>query len=321
MKILHVSFHNGCIGDLNYVAYKLGLDISTLKATWNYNIGHDRAKSIWEEHKEYFNSFDTIITSDTAPLSRIFLQNGYSGKLIIWICNRFDYADIATNDCGFPDPEYYNILRNNLDNPNVKFAAYTPFEYIYARQRGLMVGDLTIKPVAGITQRKAISTIPENIIKKELFFIPPYHNDTIYMNLKQHCELLGIKCYSGRYQGPMDIADFKGVIHIPYAWSNLALFEAIHLGLPYLIPSLKFIVELSRQGNFFWSPPFQVADLMHSEWYCDDFKSVLTYFNSWEDLKEKALNFKSEKLYEEMKVLSAFHEKTELNKWRKILDV
>ena len=45
------------------------------------------------------------------------------------------------------------------------------------------------------------------------------------MNLFEFCTTLGIKSYCGRYNGPDDLRDFKGVIHIPYAWSNFALFE------------------------------------------------------------------------------------------------
>ena len=33
-----------------------------------YNVGHERAQNIWNKHKDYFNQFDAIITSDTAPL-------------------------------------------------------------------------------------------------------------------------------------------------------------------------------------------------------------------------------------------------------------
>lgn len=112
MKILHVSFHKGCIGDINNVARLLSLDISVMKADWDYLITHDRAAAIWDKYKEYFNTFDIILTSDTAPLSRIFLQNNYSGKLIIWICNRFDYP----NRDGFPDSEYFSLWNNNLNS-------------------------------------------------------------------------------------------------------------------------------------------------------------------------------------------------------------
>src|SRR5579872_995466 len=103
LHILHLSFHKGCIRDIEIVAQELGCTITSLfipdlpakefdgYAAGNslYNIGHERAEKIWNKHKDYFNQFDAIITSDTAPLARIFLQNNYEKPFIIWVCNRF----------------------------------------------------------------------------------------------------------------------------------------------------------------------------------------------------------------------------------------
>jgi hypothetical protein len=316
MKILHVSYHKGCIGDIANVAKLLGLEISVLQADWDYLITHDRAAEIWAKHKDYFNTFDTIITSDTAPLSRIFLQNNYQGKLIVWICNRFDYP----NRDGFPDPEYFSLW-NSINSEKVKIISYTPFEYLYARQRGVNLSDFTIKPISGITQKELTSSIPVSIDKKSSFFIPPYHNDTIFMNLHQKCTSIGIPCYTGRYSGPLDLQEFKGVIHIPYAWSNLALFEGINLGIPYLIPTIDFLIELSRKSNFFWSPPFQIGNLRYSEWYCEEFNDVFVYFSSWEDLRDKAINLNRREISARLGAVSKAHQISELAKWSKIFGI
>lgn len=319
MKILHVSHHRGCVEDLNYVASKIGVHIETLYANWNYNVGEDRARKVWDEHADYFKSFDVIITSDTAPLSRIFLQNNYQGKLIIWICNRFDYYDGATNDCGFPDPGYYELLRNSLNNKKVVIAGYAPYENIYARQKGIPVNDFFIRPVAGTTQFEEHKIIPVDVKKDETFFIPPYHNDTIYMNLSKKCSDLGIKNYNGRYNGYQEIKDFKGVIHIPYAWSNLVLFEGIHFGVPFLIPSKRFLVELSRLGNFYWTPPFQIDLLDYAEWYHKDFSDLFIYFESWEDLREKTITSDLSSMRAKRLSFSSSFEEQEIKKWKEVI--
>src|SRR5208282_2621726 len=124
MKILHLTYHGGCKRTLDFVAKSLEHEITTKFADWNYNIGPNRAAEIWNKHKDYFNLFDLVITSDTAPLSRIFLQNDFKKKLIIWICNRFDYHDGASNDCSFPDYEYYNIINAAPRKNNVKIFSY-----------------------------------------------------------------------------------------------------------------------------------------------------------------------------------------------------
>lgn len=314
MKMLHVSYHNGCIGDINYVASKLNISIETLRADWDYLISHNLANSLWDKYKDYFNGFDIIITSDTAPLSRIFLQNGYKGKLIVWICNRFDYP----NRDGFPDQEYFSLWNDNLSNDRVKFVSYTPFEYVYARQRGILLSDFVIKPVAGYIETPMNSAIPADIKKDEHFFIPPYHNDNIYMNLKEKCSYLGLKAHTGRYNGIKDLIGFKGIIHIPYAWSNLALFEAIKMGIPHIIPSKEFILKLSNCANFFWSPPFQREYIEYSEWYCKEYKDLFVFFDSWEDLVDKTRNGDFSSVSKKRIEFIKGHENNEISKWSSI---
>ena len=118
LKVLHISFHHGCQNDLEYIAQQLKFDLEfmtysddSVKGSDIYNITHDRALNNWNKNKDYYNSFDIIITSDTVPLSRIFLQNNFKKKLIIWICNRFDYAHQPdAKKIGFPDKEYFDLI-------------------------------------------------------------------------------------------------------------------------------------------------------------------------------------------------------------------
>lgn len=284
MKILHVTYHSGCAKNIEYVCKELGYSLETQFANWNYNISANRANEIYNKYKDYYNQFDVIITSDTGPLARIFLQNTFK-KLIIWVCNRFDYADMATNDCNFPDKEFYELYKNAANNTNVKIFSYTKFEHEYAREfRGVELGKKVLKPCAFIDNSEKTLNL------KDTFFIPPYHNDSIFMNLKAKCDDLGIKTYAGRYNGPKDLEDCNGIIHIPYAWSNLALFENWTLGNVYFIPSKDFLIQLSQKNNFFWSPPFSIKHIESSEWYLPEHKDLFIYFNSWDELKELHCN-------------------------------
>lgn len=316
-NILHITHHDGCRLNLNFISKSLGLNIKTQVANWNYNIGEFRAKEIWEQYKDYYNSFDLIITSDTAPLSRIFLHNNYSGKLIIWIANRFDYVDQTTNDCNFPDKNYYKIFQKAENNPNVKIISYTKFEYEYAaKYRKVKLNSNIIKPCAFDSENTTNSAFPANVVKNEVFFIPPYHNDTLLLNLKEKCEQLGINVFNGRYNGPKDLMGIKGIIHIPYAWSNLALFENWSMGNVYFIPSVNFLLKLADGGDFFWSPPFDVDLITSSEWYLPEHEDLFIFFDNWEHLlkltKEKELlNSKKERV----KLFSENHTKNMINKW------
>ena len=330
LKVLHISFHKGCQNDIEYISKKLNFELTFMEYDDDisiggdkYNVTHKKAISSWNKHKDYYNSFDVIITSDTAPISRIFLQNNFEKKLIIWICNRFDYANEPS--INFPDREYYNLIDDVKNRPNVHIIGYTPFENYYANNiRNLSIGDEYIKPIGKIGEVYNNYTSTQVEDKKNTFIIGPYHNDNLMMDLKSKVCSLGIKVYNGRYDGPKDLAEFAGVIHIPYAWSNLALLEAIQAEIIFFIPSLIFLkylihtnIDGEKKDSFFWSPPLREDVLYLSEWYCIDFKDALIYFDSWNDLKYKidTLNFNKQKKI--LRMIGDKHEKETLEKWKK----
>lgn len=332
LNVLHISFHKGCIKEIEAVAKELSFNITSWfipdlpafyldgksKGSSLYNIGHDRANDIWNRHKSYFESFDLILTSDTAPLSRVFLQNNSSIPLIIWICNRFDYSDSASLDCSFPDLEYYSLFKEAVQKSNVKIIGYTPFENLYAKIKGIDFGKDVIKPAGFFQSSMNIrSSIPKTIIKKETFFVPPYHNDAV---LPKELDQLQISYYRGRYSGKGDLKDFKGIIHIPYAWSNLALFENWEEGLIYFIPTKRFLLELKKSMNFFWSPPFKEEFLEYSEWYNPEYRSFFVYFDSWDDLKEKITKVNYNTVSSKVKKFTEIHKQKTLAQWYNVFN-
>jgi hypothetical protein len=301
LKLLHLSFHKGCIREIKYIARELGAELTSIfvqddwvknnnydgitKGNAIYNVSHQRAQDVWNRHKEFFNQFDAIITSDTAPLSRIFLQNGWQKPLIIWICNRFDYTDWDSSRQGFPDDEYYQLIRTATHQDNVFFVAYNAFEHHYGHTRGIDFGTRIITPSGKFKNKARQSMVPNTIDKAKTFFIPPRNND---VQLVEHCNRLGIPCYRGVYNGPTDLEGFKGVIHIPYAWSNLALFENIQLGLPIFIPTKRFMLELLSTRRAWWpNVEYMQTCIDLTEWYCPEHKHWFTFFDSWNDLKTK----------------------------------
>ena len=134
MKILHVSHHDGCRKDLDYVADRLGITVDHYEYRGGYNMDAARADAAWRAERERFLAYDVVVTSDTASLSRIFLQNDWPNGLVVWICNRFDYCDEATNDCGFPDAGFYALFASAVDRPRT-VVPDTAFEHHHARSR------------------------------------------------------------------------------------------------------------------------------------------------------------------------------------------
>jgi len=334
-KVLHLTFHQGCANEIKSIAKNFKLNLTT----WHipslspkffdpesqdntlYNIGHDRAIRIWNKHKDFFNQFDAIITSDTAPLSRIFLQNNFQKPLIIWICNRFDYCDRPGLDCSFPDQEYYQLINKAQQNHLVSIIPNTQFEIEYAKRKGVNLGNFIIKPSGTpyIEPHRPSNLPSAHINKSQTFFIPRYNNEIIRFNLPLQCNILGIQNYNKRYYDALDLQGFKGIIHIPYAYSTIALFENLQLGMPYFIPSPQFMLLLMRTNNLF----FQNKDLFESnyrisEWYCKKNRPFFVYFNSWSDLQRRIRITKYQRLRQRILTLAKKHKDEMLRRWQQI---
>ncbi len=332
LKILHMSFHQGCINDVEEMARELGIEVTswfvqahprveydgeTRLTNAIYNVTHDRAQKVWDINKEYFEEFDVIITSDTAPLSRIFVQNDFKKPLIVWICNRFDYADGETAR-GFPDREYYDLFRKAATMPNVRIVSYTPYEHVYARRRGVEVGTLTINPVGRlpIAWDESKSSIPKHIKKSEHLFLYPRLDGQHQVNfIQKACAEVGLKVYHGQYNGPEDLTGFKGVLYFPYAWSNLALFEDLQQGIVHFVPSEKFVKELGHRVRTVTLSEFELCD-----WWAPEFRQFLVYFDSWQDLKNKVATTNYAKLSAKVRAGGAAHRAEMLNRWQQIFD-
>jgi hypothetical protein len=334
-KVLFLTFNEGQLENFKPMAKALSLDLTgwlvhTLPSKFFdgategnalFDISHERADHIWNLHKDYFEIFDCIIVTDTTPLARIFLQNDWKKPLIIWMHNRFDYYDKQSLDCNFPDREYYDLIQAALHKKNVKIIASNAFEHVYAQFKGINTGSLIIPP-AGVPYHH-LSLIPENILKEETFFIPPRHNETLFMNLSQILTQLGINSYCGSYNGPHDLKDFKGIIHIPYAWSTVSLFENLSLGIPYFIPSLTFIRELMSKPGFYFQdlPFFTTHNLGHlAEWYNPERSEIFIYFDSWEDLKYKIQHTDFPALREKIKLYAKRYANQILDQWQNVFN-
>jgi len=328
VKVLHITFHEGCEKDFEEVARELDLDLTSWfvqqlpQGFWEgfhagneiYNVGPRRAQRVWDRHKDFFNQFDLIVTSDTAPLSRIFLQNEWKKPLIIWVCNRFDYAHGRGGEDRFPDREYYNLIRQATQQKNVRIIAYTPFEHEYMRRKGIEMGTRTIKPLG--RKEEVIpdfkSAVPAEVNAGESLFIFPRLDGGQINRVKRDCAAVGIQTWSGVYNGPEDLKQFKGVLFFPYAFSNLALFENFQRGVVHFVPTRRFLTQLGfirggMHGNLQWS-----------EWYFNEYANYLVFFDSWADLKHKMQSVDYDAMKPKIRSFGQQHRSVMIEDWKKL---
>ena len=302
LRMLHLGFHKGLRYELEGVACKLGVSIDFESfpdegrcSNTKYNVDTDHARLIWERHgSRWLASYDVIITSDTAPIARVFLEHVHhhwthkAGKrIIIWVCNRFDYHHIqdtpvgtaseATTQSHFPEPEFYALYAraaNGSLGTQVSVLAYNAFETYYASFKGMHIHEPVLRP-SGLKSTDAClppgSSLPSREFGdwstddlSQVLFLPPRSNDKI---MEGQCVYLGLACFRGSqplvsvhswsvqdwqhethapilYHDARELEHFKGVLHIPYAWSTLAFWEFLQVCFMCLVKSLYRVCQL-----------------------------------------------------------------------------
>jgi hypothetical protein len=332
LKVLHVCFHDGCIHEIEGVAKALSLDLTS----WNafklppysfdpaenggyilYQMDKNRANRIWEKNKDYFNQFDAILTSDTTPLSRIFIQNDWNKPLIVWVSNRFDwYPTYFQND-------YYDLLNDASKNKkNVFFVNSSPFEMFYAKQKQVDLGNCVIAACAANLPPSNFLQ-PVDLDRNSKIFVHKRTQEvqSPHCNISEVLKKYDIPAYCDRYETLEELQAFKGVLYLPYQWYVISLFETLKLGLPTFVPTERFLLEMINGKKYVFESPelATVANLQtYSEWYNPEIKKVLIYFDSWEDLKKKVAETDYQSARRKSWEFGQNHEKVMIQRWKEV---
>jgi hypothetical protein len=331
VKILHISHHLGCFKDQEYILNKLGYKVTNLKFYDRvFTITKDIADSFWKEKKEELNSYDYILTSDTAPLSRIFLenQNEFKSKLIIWICNRFDYNMEKETD-------FYKLFSKAEENKNIKIIPYTHFEKVWCEHKGIILKNDTIRPNGNTIGDHDLNIPNINFYKNEYrateelpdadVIVPIYYNDNIYFKLSDYLRNKNIKVYNGGFISLHQLKKYKGFVTLPDAFSKFLAFELIHAGIPAILPSKKFLFDLSRTSGYFFNiwgsggaTLLQPEMIDWCEWYDPRLKKCRFYFDAFDEIPDIVNNINVNTMKENFINASNILEQDSLNNWNKL---
>lgn len=337
MKILHLSHHYGCLKDHQYICSQLNFNLESKLSIWNqiipkdnYIITKDFADKIWKEYSEYFNRFDYIITSDTAPLSRIFIQNieKVKAKIIVWVCNRFNYNMEGDN-------EYHQLMKTYSSDPRVKIVPYTEFERIWLKRYDITTQYDTIRPI-GLSISEPLNENEQYIMgldgnytfddSKGDVLVSRYHNDNIFQDTKSICQSYGLSANHAKYRGPEELEkvtkNHECFLMFPDAYSKFTAFELMQLKMPVILPTEKFLLQCSVKPGYFFSTGVNSNTVQYCEWYNEYFEKFAVYFEDLEGIPDAVQMVKDNKkeICDIMDTLSKTHKEKTLNQWRQIYD-
>ena len=278
MRILHITYNPDWFKDhFDFLCRQLGHEGETQQISDMNNGEFDAvaANKRWAAHKDYYESFDAVFVSHLTHLSRIFLQNDWKKPLYIWLCFRFDF--------GAQDREFYRLIKEARNRPNVKFFAASEHDRLYIQR---MLGDFPVDivpPMVYVNNANKVKVPCDS----NTFFVMSKHNETVFMNLKEELDRRGISAYKhGWSDGPPDLQGVRGVIHIPYTFLTRALYENLALGNVFFLADENFIRKNMWRAGFFWDLPFTSPDEVSlAEWYREEHRNLFIYFSGLDELK------------------------------------
>lgn len=340
-KVLHVSHHYGCMKDHQYICKKLNFELTNQLTLWSdendilpkgyFRCSKEVANTIWNKSKDYFNQFDVIIISDTSPLSRIFLQNiqNVKPKIIVWICNRFDY-DFEN------DLEYYKLISESIQNKNIKFIPYTEFERLWLNHRGIQCLEETVRP-HGVSLNEPISDkekynmgLGGENYKMEInqgdILVSRYHNDINFQNSNEVCKTQNVKSATAFYRGPEELKNivnnFDAFLALPDAYSKFSAFEYMQNSMPVIAPSQDYLLKLYNMPNYHFSTGLWQNTVGLCEWYNEYYKTYAIYINDMSEIANAVAFVKSnkEEIVKKIKICADNHLEKTLNQWKRVYE-
>jgi len=267
---------------------------------FHYNVSKDWAQQYYDSNRDEINSFDIVVTSDTAPLSRIFLQNvsDLEPRLVVWICNRFDYMI-------WGDVEFYSLVQTALKRKDSKvlFIPYTEYEKGDSRVRlsinidktstitphGLQLSTKVIEDKAAEIYGLNSNSEEKNL--NQTIFVTRYANDQSYVNTPAILKRRDVPHISGSYTHPKQLASYAAVVTFPDAMSKFLTFETIQYGIPVVLPSISWLRKLAA-GNYFLNGDNQGGKPIAEYWFQNEwyrFPECRIYVDNEDDLAQVAL--------------------------------
>ncbi|KAI8607632.1 hypothetical protein BC830DRAFT_1175126 [Chytriomyces sp. MP71] len=318
-RILYYNVHPGTQGDFPVLclnALTHGLQQANFKviltrldlafSSYNpYNFGYGMnasyARQLIAEGKarEFCDSADIIVVSDTCPHARFLLEtfldpdpaNHCSAKIALELTNRFDwgYEEFSPHEHVSYRAFMWRIVAEHADK--VFWVANNPLE---PRQ----VADMAIAtPLFRLLRPIGYSEVPALEVDAAQANLPMVRTKKDSPILK-HLDTLGVKYLHvvqgvhSPYGGPKTAAKYRAFVEFPYQASTMKLYENIAAGVTVLVPSPKFYFELIKAGYFSildmrTSLLYQGQDWpKYHDYYSDDMKPYIYYFDSFEHLKD-----------------------------------
>ena len=351
MKFFNLDLHISVISDIKYIFEKLGHQVDNWSIsghshimgwqqknlkhinqnTWR-NIDEDLIEKFYNFYKEELSEYDGFIVTHTPCFSLLYEK---FDKPIITVASTRYEDPFSKNLSGWKD--FNSYLKNNIDGGKIIPVANNKYDKKYTE----LFTERDWQHIPSLCEYTSSKYTGQ---KKQFIFSSKLRINTSYIeNLLEKNYALG---QNYKWQ---DLADYSGIVNIPYNASTMSLFEQYTCNIPLFFPSHKFLSQLRetffRNGvlselswnqvhgleskslilkegqdpNNFLDNEVMMEWVRLADYYDQDNMPFIQYFDSFEDLKSLLQNVDLDVISKNMKKHNSFRKEMVYDKWKTIL--
>lgn len=337
MKLFNIDLHISVIADIKHIFSTFGIEIVNWslsghmwvfgqkpdnvviinQTSWNH-LSPELIQKFQERYDEFLSSFDGFICGH--PNSFALLYEKYQKPIYVVNTCRYDIP-FSFNGNHAMIAELHACFKRLNEKGLLKVVSNNRADRDY-----FMMGNPGIVPVL-IPSLCLYTGMVWNPTKCERKFL-------MYSDCKSAPQHPLIVKRPSKFEWK-DLANYRGIVHIPYEASTMSIFEHISSGIPLFFPTKRFLNELwssetATFGSNYWrihakqSPPSYLSETNLYQYWIDraDYYDIpdYYYFDSFDELLRMLVGFFGDTKYEERKIWLEERKKGVYSEWANLVN-
>jgi len=347
MKFFNLSLHISIVADIKNIFEKLNHQVDNWSISnhshlmgwkrkddcvinqFNFqNLDQKMCDDFYEKYKKELSQYDGFICDHTPAFSLLYEK--FNKPIIVMASTRYEHP-FSSDITKWMWLNRY--LRSGIENGKIIPIANNKYDAEYFKT---FVGKEceVIPSLCAYTKAKWTGKEEKYIYSSKINLQLP---NSSHMLVKEDELSSGYKWQA--------LADYRGIVHIPYNGSVMSISEQYTSNIPLIFPSLDFLMDLMKSramsevsyNQIFGLPSRSIIPVLNdpnnfkdrenmkhwfslSDFYDSKNMPFITYFNSFEDLENRLETIDAEDISGKMKKHNRKRKKEIIQKWKDVLE-
>jgi hypothetical protein len=338
MNFFNIDAHISVIADIKNIFNSLGHNVDTLSISghsWVFNkeqsipkiinssnwqnIDEKMCDDFYEQYKNTLDKYDGFICGYPPAFAQLYEK--FNKPIFVIAATRYEYPYT------FDKKKWEKFNKYLIENKNITKISNNLFDKYYCE-------------LFTEAEWKYIPSLCEYTNAK---YNKQSDNIILFSKTKKIDKLVN-KDFLGRYTW-QELYSNKAIVHIPYNYSTMSIFEQYTANVPLIFPDKKYLLELFLKNECMSEISFRqvfkknpdsiletfedpnvfnnlntfIKNLDYSDFYSKEWMPHIEYFSSEEDLKYKINNLNFDEISINMSIKNLERKEKIYNLWKEIL--